>query len=101
MEYWEGVNGGSVRVRLDWEVVGVLPDDLHIAVKGLDMAGKNPAFDGDYRTPNWHGRFSTWHGFVVPNGVVPGTYTLLVAVGPKGGPYLEQGVGTLKVARAP
>lgn len=94
-------DGGAVRVRLDWEVVGLLPDDLHIAVKGLDMAGKNPGFDGDYRTPNWHGRFSTWHGFVVPSGVIPGDYTLLVAVGPKGGPYLEQGVGTLKVARAP
>ncbi|MCA0452869.1 MAG: hypothetical protein LCI00_02710 [Chloroflexi bacterium] len=94
-------DGGAVRVRLDWEVVGLLPDELHIAVKGLDMGGKNPGFDGDYRTPNWHGRFSTWHGFVVPSGVTPGDYTLLVAVGPKGGPYLEQGVGTLKVARAP
>jgi arabinofuranosyltransferase len=94
-------NGGSVRVRLDWEVVGILPDELHIAVKGLSMAGGNPSFDGDYHTPNWHGRFSTWHGFVVPNGVTPGTYTLLVAVGPKGGPYNEQGVGTLQVARGP
>ncbi|MBA3869783.1 MAG: hypothetical protein H0X30_11605 [Anaerolineae bacterium] len=94
-------NGGSVRVRLDWEVVGMLPDDLHIAVKGLSMAGGNPSFDGDYHTPNWHGHFSTWHGFVVPNGVVPGTYTLLVAVGPMGGPYQEQGVGTLQVARGP
>ncbi len=94
-------NGGSVRVRLDWEVVGILPDELHIAVKGLAMAGGNPSFDGDYHTPNWQGRFSTWHGFVVPNGVTPGEYTLLVAVGPKGGPYQEQGVGTLQVARAP
>ncbi len=94
-------NGGSVRVRLDWEVVGMLPDDLHIAVKGLAMAGGNPSFDGDYHTPNWRGHFSTWHGFVVPNGIVPGIYILLVAVGPKGGPYLEQGVGTLKVARGP
>ncbi len=94
-------DGGAVRIRLDWEVIGLLPDELHIAVKGLDMGGKNPGFDGDYRTPNWHGRFSTWHGFVVPSGVIPGDYTLLVAVGPKGGPYLEQGVGTLKVARAP
>ncbi|MBI1277198.1 MAG: hypothetical protein GC179_03625 [Anaerolineaceae bacterium] len=94
-------NGGSVRVRLDWEVIGLLPDELHIAVKGLAMAGGNPSFDGDYHTPNWHGRFSTWHGFVVPNGVTPGEYTLLVAVGPKGGPYQEQGVGTLQVARGP
>ncbi len=94
-------SGSSVRVRLDWEVVGILPDDLHIAVKGLAMAGGNPSFDGDYHTSNWRGHFSTWHGFVVPNGVTPGEYTLLVAVGPKGGPYQEQGVGTLQVARGP
>lgn len=94
-------NGGSVRVRLDWEVIGALPDELHIAVKGIAMAGGNPSFDGDYHTTNWYGHFSTWHGFVVPNGVTPGQYTLLVAVGPKGGPYQEQGVGTLQVARGP
>jgi hypothetical protein len=86
---------------LDWEVIGALPDELHIAVKGIAMAGGNPSFDGDYHTSNWHGHFSTWHGFVVPNGVTPGQYTLLVAVGPKGGPYQEQGVGTLQVARGP
>jgi hypothetical protein len=90
--------GGTVRVRLDWAVVGALPPDLHIAVKGLDMAGTNPGFDGDYQTANWQGTFSTWHGFVVPEGVQTGDYTLLVAVGPKGGPYHEQGAGSLHVA---
>jgi hypothetical protein len=89
--------GGTVRVRLDWQVIGDLPPDLHIAVKGLDMAGGNPGFDGDYQTLNWEGVFSTWHGFVVPQGVVPNQYILLVGVGPKGGPYLDQGVGTITV----
>ncbi len=89
--------GGSVRVRLDWEVTGELPPDLHIAVKGVDMAGTNPAFDGDYHTADWRGTFSTWHGFVVPEGVEPGDYTLLVSVGPRGGPYHEQWAGLLHV----
>ncbi|MBL8157704.1 MAG: hypothetical protein JNM70_26380 [Anaerolineae bacterium] len=61
------------------------------------MAGTNPGFDGDYPTENWAGRFSTWHGFVISEGVEDGSYTLLVAVGPTGGPYLEQGVGELEV----
>ncbi|MBZ0284238.1 MAG: glycosyltransferase family 39 protein [Anaerolineae bacterium] len=90
--------GGAVRVRLDWEVLGELPPEIHIAVKGLDMAGTNPAFDGDYGTAHWQGAFSTWHGFVVPEGAEPGQYTLLVAVGPKGGPYQEQGAGLLVVS---
>lgn len=90
-------DGGSVRVRLDWQVQGELPPEVHIAVKGLDMAGTNPAFDSDYGTVNWQGSFSTWHGFVVPEGVEPGQYTLLVAVGPKGGPYQEQWAGSLTV----
>ncbi len=89
--------GGPVRVRLDWQVTGSLPANLHIAVKGLGMNGTNPGFDGDYDTANWQGTFSTWHGFVVPAGVPAGAYTLLVAVGPKGGPYLEQGAGQLEV----
>lgn len=89
--------GGPVRVRLDWEVVGELPAQIHLAVKGVGMAGTNPGFDGDYPTENWTGRFSMWHGFVVPEGVEAGLYTLLVAVGPTGGPYLEQGVGELEV----
>lgn len=90
-------SGGTVRVRLDWQVTGALPADLHIAVKGLDMAGTNPGFDGDYSTVNWQGTFSTWHGFVVPEGAQPGHYTLLVSVGPRGGPYHEQGAGYLEV----
>jgi hypothetical protein len=90
-------SGGTVRVRLDWDVVGALPENLHIAVKGLDMNGENPAFDGDYQTVNWGGQFSTWHGFVVRPGVVPRDYVLLVGVGPTGGPYLEQGIGSLRV----
>jgi hypothetical protein len=93
--------GGPVRVRLDWEVVGELPDQIHLAVKGLGMAGTNPGFDGDYPTKNWTGRFSTWHGFVIPEGVEAGSYTLLVAVGPTGGPYLEQGVGAIEVSGLP
>lgn len=92
--------GGVVRVRLDWQVIGELPSELHIAVKGLDMAGGNPGFDGDYQTSNWNGAFSTWHGFVVPSGVEPKDYILLVSVGPKGGPYLDQGVGNMTVQAA-
>ncbi len=90
-------NGGTVRVRLDWEMLGPLPPNLHLAVKGLDMNGQNPGFDGDYITENWSGRFSTWHGFVVPQGVESGQYVLLVAVGPTGGPFHEQGAGTLTI----
>jgi hypothetical protein len=89
--------GGPVRVRLDWEVIGPLPTDLHLAAKGLNMPG-NPSFDGDYQTTLWKGRFSTWHGFVVPKDVQPGGYPLLVAVGPKGGPYQEQVAGKLDVS---
>lgn len=89
--------GGTVRVRLDWQVIGDLPPELHIAVKGLDVGGGNPGFDGDYQTENWEGTFSTWHGFVVPQGVEPKDYILLVGVGPKGGPYLDQGAGTITV----
>jgi hypothetical protein len=90
-------NGGTVRVRLDWEVSGSLPENLHIAVKGLEMNGENPAFDGDYQTMNWDGQFSTWHGFIVKPGVTPGEYVLLVGIGPTGGPYLEQGIGSLRI----
>lgn len=89
--------GGTVRVRLDWQVSGALPPQLHIAVKGLDMAGEHRSFDGDYPTANWSGSFSTWHGFVVPSGAAPGRYPLLVAVGPTGGPYQEYRAGWLEV----
>jgi arabinofuranosyltransferase len=89
--------GGAVRVRLDWDVHGRLPSNLHIAVKGLDMAGSNPGFDGDYDTSNWSGRFSTWHGFVVPASP-PGQYKLLVSVGPRGGPYQDEVLGNLQVS---
>jgi hypothetical protein len=92
--------GGPVRVRLDWEVAGELPDQIHVAVKGVGMAGTNPGFDGDYATENWTGQFSTWHGFVIPEGVEAGSYTLLVAVGPTGGPYLEEGVGEIEVTES-
>jgi arabinofuranosyltransferase len=88
--------GGAVRVRLDWQVNGGLPPDLHIAVKIVDQK-TNPGFDGDYKTANWHGTFSTWHGFVVPDTIAPGKYPLLVAVGPTGGPYQEQGVGEIEI----
>jgi hypothetical protein len=91
--------GGPVRFRLDWEVVGALPPDLHIAVKIIDEAS-NPGYDGDYQTTHWVDRFSTWHGFVVPKMLKPGQYTLLVAVGPQGGPYHEQFAGEIQI-RAP
>ncbi len=86
-----------VRVRLDWEVIGPMPPDLHIAVKGLQMPDI-PSFDGDYRTSNWHGAFSTWHGFVIPDSASPGGYPLEVSTGPIGGPYTSQIVGWLDVS---
>lgn len=89
--------GGAVRVRLDWQVgAGDLPPDVHIAVKIVDQKS-NPGFDGDYKTLNWRGTFSTWHGFVVPDTIAPGKYLLLVAVGPTGGPYQEQGVTEIEI----
>jgi hypothetical protein len=88
--------GGTARVRLDWLVDGALPPDLHIAVKIVDQKS-NPGFDGDYQTANWQGTFSTWHGFVVPDTIAPGKYPLLVAVGPTGGPYHEQGVAEVEI----
>lgn len=94
------VAGGPVRVRLDWDVIGDgLPENLHIAVKIVDQA-TNPGFDGDYPTANWGGAFSTYHGFVVPDGVQPGRYPLLVAVGPTGGPYHEQNAGWIEVVES-
>jgi hypothetical protein len=89
-------DGGVVRVRLDWQVNGDLPPDLHIAVKIVDQK-TNPGFDGDYKTANWRGAFSTWHAFVVPDKIAPGKYPLLVAVGPTGGPYQEQSVGEIEI----
>jgi hypothetical protein len=89
-------SGGSVRVRLDWQVNAPLPPDLHIAVKIVDQKS-NPGFDGDYQTLNWIGSFPTWHGFVVSAPILPGKYPLLVAVGPLGGPYQEQVVSEIEI----
>ncbi len=89
-------HGGSVRVRLDWQVNAPLPPDLHIAVKIVDQK-TNPGFDGDYQTVNWNGLFPTWHGFVVPDTILPGKYPLLVAVGSLGGPYQEQVVAKIEI----
>jgi hypothetical protein len=86
-----------VRVRLDWEVTGPIPPDVHIAVKGLQVPN-NPSFDGDYRTMNWQGAFSTWHGFVLPQETSAGGYPIEVSVGPAGGPYLSHIVGWLDVS---
>jgi hypothetical protein len=86
----------AVRVRLDWEVVGSLPENLHIAVKALDLP-VFPGYDGDYQTAQWEGMFSTWHGFVWLDEVTPGDYPLHVAVGPTGGPYKGQNVGWFTV----
>jgi hypothetical protein len=89
--------GAPVRIRLDWEVDGALPTDLHLAVKALEMP-EIPACDTDYSTARWHGTFSTWHGFVTPAAVEPGSYPLEVAVGPVGGPYTVHIVGVLQVS---
>ncbi len=91
--------GGAVRVRLDWQVQGVLPPKMHIAVKIVDQA-TNPGFDGDYQTENWSGSFSTWHGFVLPDTLAAGNYALVVAVGPQGGPYQEQVAGEVTIQPA-
>lgn len=86
----------TLRVRVDWNVVGNLPENLHLAVKILDMP-IIPSFDADYHTPNWQGAFSTWHTLVLPENIPPGTYPLHVAVGPTGGPYDGQNVGWFEV----
>ena len=88
--------GGPVRVRLDWQVVGILPPDLHIAVKGLELP-QIPGFDGDYHTTTWHGAFSTWHGFVISEDSPLGRYPLEVSIGPVGGPYTSHVVGWLEI----
>lgn len=91
-----GDDGIGVRVRLDWDVTGALPESLHIAVKALDVDGM-PGFDGDYPARLWEGVFSTWHGFVLPVDLPPSMYTLLVGVGPTGGPYTEHVIGAFAV----
>jgi arabinofuranosyltransferase len=90
-------NGNPIRVRLDWEVTGEIPPDLHIALKGLGMT-TTPAFDGDYVTRNWRGTFSTWHGLVIPENTAPGGYPIEVAIGPTGGPYTAQNVGWFDIS---
>ena len=90
--------GEPVRVRLDWEVVGALPPRLHLAVTALDVPGR-AAFDGEYETAGWAGRFSTWHTFVLPEGLPPRGYPLLVSVAPAGGEdYASHAVGWLDVS---
>jgi hypothetical protein len=88
--------GEPARIRLDWQVVSALPPDLHLSVKALEMP-EIPASDGDYQTAHWRGQFSTWHGFVAPAGVEPGSYPLEVSVGPVGGPYTAHVVGVLQI----
>ncbi len=88
----------SIRIRLDWQVVGSLPEKLHIAVKGLGIAGSNPGFDGDYDTTHWAGTFSTWHGFVLPSASQAGDYPLLVAISETGSTvFLEQRIGSMSL----
>ncbi len=82
----------TIRVRVDWDVVSDLPENLHLAVKILDMPVV-PSFDADYHTSNWQGTFSTWHTLVLSEDVPAGMYPLHVAVGPTGGPYNGQNVG--------
>jgi len=86
----------TIRIRIDWDVVGDLPENLHLAVKILDLP-IIPSFDADYSTTNWQGAFSTWHTLVLPEDAAPGHYPLHVAVGPTGGPYNGQNVGTFEV----
>ncbi len=88
--------GQTIRVRLDWQVTGDLPAQLHMAVKALDLP-VFPSFDIDYPTDNWQGAFSTWHTIVWPDELEAGDYPLHVAVGPTGGPYNGQNVGAFTV----
>ncbi|MBZ0295049.1 MAG: hypothetical protein K8L99_20970, partial [Anaerolineae bacterium] len=90
--------GETIRVRLDWQVVGELPPNLHLAVKALDLP-VFPSFDADYATENWSSTFSTWHTLVWPDTAETGEYPLHVAVGPTGGPYNGQNVGWFTVTR--
>jgi arabinofuranosyltransferase len=78
------VGTATVRVRLDWQMTGVLPPITHLAVKVLDIQGALPAFDADYETTYWEGTFSTWHTLMLPADLPPGEYPLLVSVGADG-----------------
>jgi arabinofuranosyltransferase len=88
--------GGPLRVRLDWEVGSALPQTLHVAIK---LHGLPAGFDGDYATGLWRGRASSFHGLLVPDGVRAGAYPILVAVGPRGGPYETTRAGELRIGR--
>ncbi|MBZ0277434.1 MAG: hypothetical protein K8I60_14910 [Anaerolineae bacterium] len=87
----------SVRIRLDWQVIGNLPAEIHVAIKALDIP-EEPGFDGDYATRHWHETLSTWHGFIIPFSTIPGTYPLAVAVGPTGGSFIMHVIGRFQIA---
>lgn len=89
--------GGAVRVRLDWEVIGTLPNPLYIAVKLLNRP-LLPGYDGRYNSTHWRGSFSTWHAFVIPEGLGSGFYRLIVAVGADGSNhFIEQPVSAIEL----
>jgi hypothetical protein len=91
------ISGGAVRVRLDWQVIGPLPNHLYVAVKLLNRP-LLPGHDGHYDTTHWSGSFSTWHGLVIPAGLGAGHYRLLVAVGEDGSnTFIEQNVSALEL----
>ncbi|MBN1964989.1 MAG: hypothetical protein JW910_10095, partial [Anaerolineae bacterium] len=75
--------GEPVRVRLDWQVTGDLPETLALAVGVEDLDA--PGFDATYDTANWPESLSTWHTLVVPQDVAPGGYRIIVGVSPEDG----------------
>lgn len=89
--------GGAVRIRLDWEVIGTLPNPLYIAVKVLNRP-LLPGHDGHYDSTHWRGSFSTWHAFVIPEGLGSGFYRVLVAVGASdSNNFIEQPVSAIEL----
>ncbi len=90
------IQGETARLRLDWQVTGDLPPDLHIGVSvfNTDEAVK---FDGDYHTQHWMGKFSTWHTLVFSEALAVGTYPLEVSIGLINGEYVPRTISELTI----
>jgi hypothetical protein len=86
----------TARLRLDWLVKSPLPPDLHIGIAILDTP-EETRYDGDYETKAWPGTLSTWHSFMLPEGITPGDYPLWVSIGLINGEYIPHTVGLLPI----
>ncbi len=74
-----GPDGMPVRVRLDWQRIGTMPEGLHLSLTALD-AGATPNFDLDYAGGTWSRTFSTWGTLVLDPDLPPGGYPVVLDV---------------------